>query len=261
MKTGKFFKTLGTIIGYIVIFMMAAALVLIVRGNIKGEVTFIGGQAIMWVKTPSMEPKIPAQSYIVVETTRPEDVRVNNIIVFKSEDPELGGAYNTHRVIEVIGDHEEFVTKGDNNVLPDKYTVKAENIVGKYKRNLPIISVFGRLMQNPMGVIITVTVIFAIILLMYVPDMRKATKERSAIIEKNRRDKIDELVKLEVEKLRAADGKKAEKESGDGEKTEAAAEETAVGASEKEAQTSEEKTAETSEDPKKKEDPGTEPET
>lgn len=209
-KTKSFFKIIVTVIGYIVVFMMIAALFLILRGNIRGEVTFIGGQAIMWVKTPSMEPKIPERSYIVIEKTTPADVRVNNIIVFKSDDPTLGGAYNTHRVVEVIGDHEEFVTKGDNNAIADKYTAKAENIVGKYKRNLPILSVFGRLLQTPTGVIISVTLMFGIMLLLYVPDMVKATKERTALLEKKRRDQIDELVKQEIEKLRAADKKKTE---------------------------------------------------
>lgn len=210
-KKKNVFKVIVTVIGYVVIFMMIVALFLILRGNIKGEVTFIGGQAIMWVKTASMEPKIPERSYIVIEKTTPADVRVNNIIVFKSDDPMLDGAYNTHRVIEVIGDHEEFVTKGDNNSIADNYTAKAENIVGKYKRNLPMLSVFGRLLQTPTGVIIAVTLMFGIILLLYVPDMVKATKERTELIEKKRREQIDELVKQEIEKLRAADEKKAEK--------------------------------------------------
>lgn len=212
-KKKNVFKIIVTVVGYIVIFMMIVALVLILRGNIRGEVTFIGGQAIMWVKTPSMEPKIPERSYIVIEKTTPADVRVNNIIVFRSDDPMLDGAYNTHRVVEVIGDHEEFVTKGDNNAVADKYTAKAENIVGKYKRNLPMLSVFGRLLQTPTGVIISVTLMFGIILLLYVPDMVKATKERTELIEKKRREQIDELVKQEVEKLRAADEKKAKKSS------------------------------------------------
>lgn len=210
-KKKNVFKVFVTVIGYIVIFLMIVALILILRGNIKGEVTFIGGQAIMWVKTASMEPKIPERSYIVIEKTVPADVRVNNIIVFRSDDPTLDGAYNTHRVIEVIGDHEEFVTKGDNNAIADKYTAKAENIVGKYKRNLPMLSVFGRLLQTPTGVIISVTLMFGIILLLYVPDMVKATKERTELIEKKHREQIDELVKQEVEKLRAADEEKAKK--------------------------------------------------
>ena len=51
-----------------------------------------------------------------------------------------------------------------------------------------------------------------IILIIYIPDMIKSTKERTDIIEKSRRDQIDELVKLEIEKLRAADAEKEKAE-------------------------------------------------
>ena len=230
------FKIIASVIGYAVIFAMAAVLVLILRGNLRGEVTFIAGKAIMWVKTPSMEPQIPELSYILVGKVSADEVKVGDVIVFRSDDPTLDGAYNTHRVIEIVGENEEFKTKGDNNFFSDNFTAKAENVVGRYIKNLPVLSVFGRVLQNPMGVIIMVTLMFVIMLLIYVPDMIKATKERSEMIDKKRREQIDELVKLEIEKLRAADEKKSAKESG---KT-AVPEENDVGTSEEKTNISEE---------------------
>lgn len=202
-KIKKIIRVVVSVIGYIIIFAMAAALVLILRGNIKGEVTFIAGKAVMWVKTPSMEPTIPERSYILIGKVNAADVKVGDVIVFRSDDPALGGAYNTHRVKEIVGNNAEFVTMGDNNYLPDKYTAKAGNIVGIYDRNLPVLSVLGRLLQTPTGVIIMVTIMFVIIIAIYVPDMIKATKERTELIEKKRREQIDALVKEEIEKLRA----------------------------------------------------------
>lgn len=219
-KIKDIFKKAVNIIGYVLVFAMVAALILVLRGNIKGEVTFFAGRAVVWVKTQSMEPEIPEKSYILIKKASAADVKVGDVIVFKSDDPLLGGAYNTHRVIEIVGDNEAFMTKGDNNFLPDQYNARAENVVGIYLKKLPVLSVFGRLLQNQMGIIIAVTIIFALVLIIYVPDMIKANKERTAEIEKKRRDRIDELVREEIEKLRAADSAKgdgAEAESGGGE--------------------------------------------
>lgn len=212
-KIKDIFKKAVNIIGYVLVFAMVAALILVLRGNIKGEVTFFAGRAVIWVKTQSMEPEIPEKSYILIKKASAADVKVGDVIVFKSDDPLLGGAYNTHRVIEIVGDNEAFMTKGDNNFLPDQYNARAENVVGIYLKKLPVLSVFGRLLQNQMGIIIAVTIIFALVLIIYVPDMIKANKERTAEIEKKRRDRIDELVREEIEKLRAADSAKGEEEA------------------------------------------------
>lgn len=211
MKKKSILSIIVSVIGYLVIFVMIAALIIIMRGNIKGEVTFLAGRAVLWVRTQSMEPEIPERSYILIKKAAAEEVSVGDVIVFKSDDPALGGAYNTHRVIEIVGDNDEFVIKGDNNFLPDQYNARAENVVGIYVCNLPPLTVFGRVLQTPMGVIISVTMIFLIMLAIYVPDMVKATKERTEMIEKKRRETLDELVKEEVERLRAADAEKAEK--------------------------------------------------
>ena len=91
---------------------------------------FIFGRTTVWVMTPSMEPQIPAQSYILVKRVSAEEVNVGDVIIFRSDDPSLDGSFNTHRVIEIIGDHEEFVTKGDANLIKDGYTAKADKIEG-----------------------------------------------------------------------------------------------------------------------------------
>ena len=179
MKKKSILNIIISVIGYLIVFVMVAALILIMRGNIKGEVTFFADHAILWVKTQSMEPVIPERSYILIKKAAAEDVKVGDVIVFRSDDPALGGAYNTHRVIEIVGDNEEFMVQGDNNFLPDKYNARAENIVGIYTRNLPALTVFGRVLQTPMGVIISVTMIFLVMLAIYVPDMsERRRKER-----------------------------------------------------------------------------------
>lgn len=210
MKKKSLLRRLTGIIGYVVIAAVIALFVIIFISNKRGEVTFIGGYTTMWVRTGSMEPEIPEKSYILVQKAQASDVSVGDVIAFRSDDPMLEGAFNTHRVIEITGDHAEFVTKGDNNPLPDNYTAKADNILGIYRGRLSILSFFGRLFSTATGVIATVAVIFAILLLMYVPDILRAMRDSDEKSEKRNEELIDERVKQEVERLRQADAKGAQ---------------------------------------------------
>ncbi|MBO4584960.1 MAG: signal peptidase I [Clostridia bacterium] len=199
------------IVGYAVIGALIIIIGFVFLSNMKGKVTFIFGKTMMWVRTESMEPTIPARSYILVEKVTAGEIEVGDVIVFRSDDPTLNGAYNTHRVEDILGANEEFVTKGDNNPGRDSYTAKADKIVGRYIRNMPVMTAFGRFMSKSTGILITFTVIFGIFLIIYVPDMIRASKRREEEAARIEKARMDALVALEIEKLKAADAaKKAE---------------------------------------------------
>ena len=151
--------------------------------------------------TPSMEPIIPERSYILISKIDASEVKVGDVIIFKSDDPSIKGAFNTHRVVEIIGNNEEFVTKGDANIANDQYTAKAANVLGRYESNLPTLTSIGRFMYSSIGLVITLTAIFVIVMVMYLPDIMKQTKEKEKIILENKQKQIDELVQKEVERL------------------------------------------------------------
>ena len=202
------------IVGYVIIGALILIIGFVFLSNMKGNVTFIFGKTMMWVRTESMEPTIPARSYILVEKVTAGEIEVGDVIVFRSDDPTLNGAYNTHRVEDILGANEEFVTKGDNNPGRDSYTAKADKIVGRYIRNMPVMTAFGRFMSKSTGILITFTVIFGIFLIIYVPDMIRASKRREEEAARIEKARMDALVALEIEKLKAADAaKKAESEA------------------------------------------------
>lgn len=192
-------------IGYAVIIGMMALIAFILFSNMSGKVTFIFGKTAMWVKTESMEPEIPAKSYILVRKAAAPEVKVGDVIVFRSDDPVLAGAYNTHRVVEIVGGGSEFVTKGDNNPAADRYTAKGANVLGVYEKQLPLMTSFGRVLSTTQGIMITFTMIFVIFLIIYVPDMTRAAKRKQEEADRIEKARVDALVALEVEKLRAAD--------------------------------------------------------
>lgn len=201
-KTSKRRK-ISEIIGYLVIFLIIAVLLSVLVSKMTNHTVFIFGRTTAWVITPSMEPQIPAQSYILVKKADVSQIKVGDVIMFRSDDPSIGGAFNTHRVVEIIGDGEEFVTKGDANIAKDEYTAKAGNVVGVYEKNLPLITAVGRFLFSGIGILITVTLIFVIIMIIYVPDIVRANKARTEEIERLHREQIDERIREEVERLRS----------------------------------------------------------
>lgn len=174
--------------------VMAALLVTIVLGVGFKATGKVFGVSVMWVLTDSMEDTIPARSYILVTSVDPKDIQVGDIITFYSRDHAIAGSLNSHRVVEIIGDHEEFRTKGDNNPVEDALTVQASDIVARYSRNLPLLTFIGRLFATAGGLIVTFVMILlasGIWLTLHFLEIRKA--ENNA--------EIDKLVAEEVRRL------------------------------------------------------------
>ena len=192
-------KMIFTAAVYVLVAILTIFVAVVLFLNLSGKTVFIFGRSAMWVKTQSMEPTIPEKSYILVREATAEDVEEGDVIVFKSDDPELRGAMNTHRVVEVIGDHAEFVTKGDNNPGRDKQTARAKNIVGIYERNLPVMSFFGRFLSTSGGITVIVVIILGMVVATFLPDVLGAMRERS------KKAQIDAIIKDEIDKLKSGE--------------------------------------------------------
>lgn len=109
------------------------------------------GYSIVYILSGSMETTIPANSYILIKKCSPQDVEVEQVICFYSDDPQIMGVPNTHRVKEIIqtGNGLEFVTRGDNNIADDKVNAKGESLIGVYVCNLTLLtSIIGGLQGN-----------------------------------------------------------------------------------------------------------------
>ncbi len=163
---------------YAVCAVLTALVVFIMITNAQKKPTFIFGHTALWVMTPSMEPEIPEKSYILVKKAAAEDVRLNDVISFYSKDPALDGALNTHRVVEIVGDHEGFVTKGDKNSSVDRYTVKAEDVCGIYVGKLFLLTAIGRLTSTWAGAVIVLLAVAAIVFAAHFKEISAYVKKR-----------------------------------------------------------------------------------
>ena len=88
-----------------------------------------------------MEPEITHNECIIVEQVQAEEIQVGDIITFVSEEAEIYGYFNTHRVYDMYVNPDTgekmFITKGDAYSTPDNLPVPYKNVLGKYTDKLP----------------------------------------------------------------------------------------------------------------------------
>ena len=125
--------------------------------------------SISHVPTNSMENEIMAGDYVLFKETTFGEVDENEIIVYKSKNGDMAGKFIIHRVIEEHNGY--FITKGDNNPLPDEEHITADMIVGKYVK---VVNFVGWINNNKtLLVAILMTFVFASIMLQYVTNYMK----------------------------------------------------------------------------------------
>lgn len=92
------------------------------------------GKSVFRVATGSMEPTIRIGALLMAEDCGIDQVRVGDIVCFRSEDGDTRDWVITHRVVSVLksGDGDTVLeTKGDANGAVDSRYVTRENLIGK----------------------------------------------------------------------------------------------------------------------------------
>lgn len=200
-KTVK--KTVTALLSFAVV-IMAVAVGYLTYCNISGKVAYVGKYAAVKIITPSMEPTIPAGTYILAEKAEAESVRVDDVIMFYSRDPQIYGKINTHRIVEVISDDGElsYITRGDNNPANDSYPVSAEDLIGRYVKNADFLTAFAGFFSNPLVFFIFVIIPAAALVIVCMLDVVKKAKEV----------RMNMLVEDEIKRLQENDTNAKEQE-------------------------------------------------
>jgi len=162
----KFFYYLINAIS-VVIIIAAVFVLLSVVFTARSEAPSVFGYSAFRVVTGSMEPEIGENDMIVVKRAGASEIEVGDVISFYSADPSLQGAVNTHRVtdITVDGGSRYFTTKGDANVIEDKYPVGENNLIGKVVFTSSFLGILSRVVSNPLVFIPLILVPLLFILL------------------------------------------------------------------------------------------------
>lgn len=98
------------------------------------------------VESNSMAPIYPINSFVLVKSIPPDEIEVGDIITYVFNED---GMLVTHRVTAVDTEKETFITKGDNNNVPDASPVLWGNVVGKVVFGVPEIGSVLRIIMKP----------------------------------------------------------------------------------------------------------------
>ena len=149
-KTRVTFKTIinyvSTVITWsIFVILISCALVLAyyyislqIYAN-KGE-AYAPKFSIYTIVSPSMVPKIKVYDVIInFKVDSPKDIKVGDVITFKSTSAMTYDMTITHRVkdIQIVNGEYEYITKGDNNAIADLAPAKYSNVIGRAIIKIP----------------------------------------------------------------------------------------------------------------------------
>ena len=151
-KAGKIFSRVMSVLS-VLIFIFGFTVFISVLGATAGKAPSVLGFSVFQVQSGSMEPEIPIGGIVIVHKTKPSSLKVGDIISFYSNDTEINGKINTHRIIEIKdSDSGEkiFRTKGDANDAEDTAAVFEVDLIGKVIVNIGMVggSVLG-VLRNP----------------------------------------------------------------------------------------------------------------
>lgn len=96
----------------------------------------IGGHSYT-VRSGSMTPTIRTGDIIVAEPIEPLRAQVGSVVTFS--DPSDSGRLLTHRVraMHLSGRRVDFITQGDANTAPERWTVPVDGRIGRVLYRLP----------------------------------------------------------------------------------------------------------------------------
>lgn len=91
-----------------------------------GYATFFGYKPI-YILTDSMEPVVPAGSWVVGVPVRGEEIEVGDVAAYRKENGTKLQPMIIHRVAGIT--ESGFIFQGDNNEQPDSQIVRADQII------------------------------------------------------------------------------------------------------------------------------------
>ena len=122
------------------------------------------------ILSPSMTPEYRVGDLIYVKGEEFENIGVGDVITCVVDD---NLTTVTHRVVRVDAEEKCFFTKGDANDSEDTAPRYYENVVGVVKFSIPFIGYISMFFANPFGRYVTIAVVAAVILLVFLPDILK----------------------------------------------------------------------------------------
>lgn len=197
--------TAKRILSTVVTVLLLCILVLAMVQRISGATPGIGGFHLMQILTGSMEPEIMTGDAVLVRECSAADVKIGDVICYKSRTGEMSGKMITHKVIE--GPYEKdgetwLRTKGTANDVADD-PIRAEQVYGIVVCRLTLIGKLYSFFCTVPGLIVIVLPI-VLIMIGEIRSMIRVAREEVA--------EAAAEAKTEAVAMAAAEAKPEEKE-------------------------------------------------
>ena len=198
-------KTISIIIIVILLPILFVSSVILLNSFIHPEKipSFFGWKPFI-VLSGSMETEIFPGDLAIVKDVGTENLKVNDIIAFKSGDIVV-----THRIVEIINENgtKKYKTKGDNNNTEDVGEVLPEKVEGLYKFRIGKLGNLAMFMQTPIGMVSCLSIPLLLLVLLHIKESKDDKKYIDEKLNKQMQmeKEIEELKKknneLEREKI------------------------------------------------------------
>lgn len=127
------------------------------------------GWSLLEVLTGSMDPNIPVDSLITVDTSvKAKDLEPGDVVVLALGD----GLHVTHRLMENLEDQEILITKGDNNNIVDS-PAHYSRFVGKVVMSVPKLGHLASNFASKENIPYVMGFLIVFVLLIFVPEIFK----------------------------------------------------------------------------------------
>lgn len=171
----KLFKILWTLIKAIFGLIIALVLIIIITQRVFNNETSFFGYRIFTVASGSMEPKYKILDMLLVKEMSPQEIKVNDDLVYIGKEGTYADKVITHRVIKIEEKDGKriFHTQGilDNSMLDP--LVDESQIYGRVLYKLHILSFFSRFISKPLGFMLLIVLPIAVLILLEIIDIKE----------------------------------------------------------------------------------------
>lgn len=186
------------------------------------NVSSLAGFTPMMVETDSMAPTFSAGDLILIKKTDPASLKEGDIITFHTII-ENQYALNTHRIDSIVEQNgmRSYITKGDNNDIPDTHVIADGDIVGKYVGKVSGLGKVMKFLSSSVGFLVVIVLPLLLFFIYQIYNLimvsinlkkavameeakEKAMAEKNADAEKEMTQKNADAKKTEREKAEAA---------------------------------------------------------
>ena len=184
------------------------------------NVSSLAGFTPMIVETDSMAPTFSAGDLILIRKTDPASLKEGDIITFHTII-ENQYALNTHRIDSIVEQNgmRSYITKGDNNDIPDTHVIADGDIVGKYVGKVSGLGKVMKFLSSSVGFLVVIVLPLLLFFIYQIYNLimvsinlkkavaieeakEKAMAEKNADAEKTEREKAEAAL-AEAKRLQA----------------------------------------------------------